>query len=153
MWIRRLLTASLLFNFAVTTVSAEWKVESVKDRMTDQKVSFAETRAKAEDAGVSARLLMVCDKGQRNFSLVLSSQFTRGRIGGEVRIDESGVSTPSIEVFADPSRAYIISAPRFDVPSSAKRLRVRLRPTGGSELFYDFDLTGIAAARRQIGCP
>jgi hypothetical protein len=136
---------------AASAASGEWKVESFKDRMTDQVTKYATLAAKAEDQGISAVLELACLPSQRLFQVKLSVPLTRGEIGANLRVDEGAVRPIFLHVFSDLHRISILGAPPFDLVGH-KRFRITLLPTGGPQLFYDFDLAGVDATAKTVPC-
>jgi hypothetical protein len=132
-------------------VAAEWRIQSATSRIADKQVKYAEVPARAADQGVDATLELTCNERQRWYAVRLSRSLSRGEIGASLRIDEGKVEPRFLRVFSDPNRIPIIQAPPFDLISN-KRFRVELHLNGGPVLFYDFDITGVAAAAKAIAC-
>jgi hypothetical protein len=145
-------TALIIYlSIIATPVSAEWKVASFIDRMSDKLSFYGIAAAKLDDRGVSAALRIGCMNGAPMLSTELSAPLTRGQIGGVYRIDDGPQQMRMMRVFSDPN-----SIPLLDITpgaiSKAKRMRLQLQPTGGPALFYDFDVSGASAVLEKVKC-
>jgi hypothetical protein len=149
-WVRVIVVLTIMLGCA-RPGRTEWVIHSSVDRMTEKTVRHAALAAKAEDQGVSAALEMSCHERRRWFHIRLSRPMTRGELGASLRIDEGKVEPRFLHVFSDPYRIPLIQAPPFDLVGK-KRFRVQLFVRRGSPLFFDFDLSGIAAAAKSITC-
>jgi hypothetical protein len=131
--------------------SAEWKIETSKDRMTDKITRSAAVLAKAPDQGIAAELYVGCMNGEPMAQARLSHPLTRGRIGTVWRFDEGPHRPAFLHVFADPNSIPFVGVPTADF-TGRKRFRVQIQPTGGPNLFYDFDISGLGKVLPSIRC-
>lgn len=148
---RRALIAAFVCAMLPWPASAEWHIETLRDRLNDRDVNVATVAAKASDHGITAQLEMICGSGNTYYHMVLSAKMTRGKIGASYRIDERSQRSHFLEVFSDPYRISISEYPPFTL-AGAKRFRIELEPTGGPVLFYDFDISGVDHAIKSVRC-
>jgi hypothetical protein len=133
---------------------AEWKIQSYKDRMTDREVKVATLQASKPDHGISAVLVVRCLEndlvGGLYLAIRLTTKFTPGRMGLRYRVDNAATNDRFMPVDSD-----LQSMTHWGEPSELidkKRIRVELQPTGGPNLFYEFDLRGTGAVLKSIPC-
>lgn len=143
--------AAIVCAVSPWSASAEWHIETLRDRLNDRDVNVATVAAKAPDHGITAQLEMTCSGDSTYYHVVLSAKMTRGKIGASYRIDERRQRSHFLDVFSDPYRISIIEYPPFTL-ARAKRFRIELEPNGGPVLFYDFDISGVDHAIKIVQC-
>ena len=144
------LFTSILFAL-IAPASAEWSIETYRDRLNDRDLKFATVVAKAPDQGIVAKLEIVCRaNGQLDHHVVLSTKISSGGIGGAYRIDEKATRTGSFK-FYDDHTISIDEEPPLTL-AGAKRYRIQLEPRNGPVLVFDFDLTGVDKAINSLRC-
>lgn len=147
---RRAVFALALSIAASAPAGAAWEVIEGKDRLTDKVARAVFVNAAAPDGGVTARVDLQCTPLVGTFlTLQFSRPLTRHRLSFRYRID-AGEARPRV---MDTVRGAAVAgfAPLPDI-ARAKRLRVEVFPASGSTLFYEFDLSGFAEARRKLTC-
>jgi hypothetical protein len=131
--------------------TADWRVDSVRDRMTDRQLSAASVQANAPDRGIPARLRLACMNGAPMLSVDLGAELTWGQIGAVWRLDEGPQRPVFLRVFADPQSVPLVGT---DPASFAgkKRFRLQLQPTGSQAFFWEFDVSGLEKVLPKIRC-
>jgi hypothetical protein len=156
MWRASCCLVTFAVSLVITTeaVSA-WKIESSKDRMTDQTVSVASVAAKESSGGVRAELVLQClhDKlvGGRLLTVFLSQKFTQGRIGFSFRVDSRALQQ-RIGAVGTALNTIFVGNARNVLSGDSHRFRLQIFPAGSSVLFYDFDISGVKDAFKAVAC-
>ena len=148
---RRALLFALILFASIAPASAEWRIETYRDRLNDRDLKFATVVAKAPDQGIVAKLEIVCRvNGQLDHRVVLSTKISSGEIGGAYRIDEKGPRADFFKVYDD-NTISIDEQPPLTL-AGAKRYRVQLEPKNTPVLVFEFDLTGVDNAIKSLRC-
>ena len=142
---------TLILFASSAPASAEWRIETYRDRLNDRDLKFATVEAKAPNQGTVAKLEIVCRaNGQLDHHVVLSTKISSGEIGGAYRIDEKAARTGSFKFYDD----YTISIdeePPLTL-AGAKNYRIQLEPRNGPVLVFDFDVRGVDKAINSLRC-
>jgi hypothetical protein len=148
---RTALLFTLVLFASIAPASAEWRIETYRDRLNDRDLKFATFVAKASNQGIVAKLEIVCRaSGKLDHHVVLSTKLSPGEIGGAYRIDEKATQTRSFK-FSDDNTISIEEEPPFTL-AGAKRFHIQLEPRSASVLVFDFDLTGVDKAIDSLRC-
>ena len=151
---------ALACQLFLTSISAhaEWRIKSFLDRLTEKTVKSARVEAKQEDRGIRASLVIQClDNrlvGGHIVSLHTSERLTPGRIALYYRLDDGDNVTRFAEVGTDLMSISLQGNITDGLISSntAKRLRIELFQLDGPKLYYDFNISGMAKALREVPC-
>lgn len=142
---------TLILFASIAPASAEWRIETYRDRVNDRDLKFATVVAKAPDQGIVAKLEIVCRaNGRLDHRVALSTKISSGEIGGAYRVDEKNTRTGSFKFYND-NIISIEEEPPLTL-AGAKRYRIQLEPRNGPVLVFDFDLTGVDKALDSLRC-
>lgn len=141
---------------------AEWKIETGKKAFSSfapNVSTIATLPAKAPFHGVSARLQIECFTHPQltglSFGIVLSKAPPNGFMAWRYQYDDApplkrgpySRTLPATSISLGDASSGELKGLR-----NAKRLRLTLLPADGSELPYDFDVTGAENAIKSIPC-
>jgi hypothetical protein len=143
----------LFVVLGASEAGAAWKLGSVVDKMSDQKIVFATLQATGLSHGVSATLHLSCVKniGVVAVAALLSQRMTQGRVAVTFRVDDKPAQTHGSVVGAT-SQDIPIRGFNAEFLKGAKRFRLQFQTFGAAELFYDFNVSGVDAALKTIDC-
>jgi hypothetical protein len=141
---------------------AAWKVETGKKAMTifpPLTGKIATVPAKAPYKEMSARLQLECfvspELSGLQFGIVLSKAPPKGFMAWRYQYDDHPpIKTKPYSRSLPPESITLgdSSSPEVKGLTGAKRLLITLLPADGSELPYEFDITGAAEAVKTVGC-
>jgi hypothetical protein len=141
---------------------ATWKVETGKKALSSFPPlvgTLATVPAKAPFKGMTARLQLECfthpELSGLQFGIILSKAPPNGLMAWRYQYDDSArVETKPYSRTLPPQSITVgdASSPEVKGLTGAKRLRLTLLPADGSELPYEFDVTGAADAIKAVGC-
>src|ERR1700737_506892 len=141
---------------------AAWKVETGKKAMTTFPPltgKIGTVPAKAPYKEVTARLQLECfispELSGLQFGIVLSKAPPNGFMAWRYQYDDSPpIKTKPYSRSLPPESITLgdASSPVVKGLTGAKRLRLTLLPADGSELPYEFDVTGAPEAVKAVGC-
>jgi hypothetical protein len=145
-----------------STAFAAWKVETGKKIMSTFPPlvgTLASVLAKAPLNGVTARLQIECFTHPEltgiQFGIILSKKPPNGFMAWRYQYDDATpVKTKPYSRSLPPEAITLGDGSSTEVKglTNAKRLRLTLLPADGSELPYEFDVTGAADAIKAVGC-
>jgi hypothetical protein len=147
--------AAVVAVWLCTPAGAEWHVDKSKNRLSDRDQVIAWSDAAEPADGITAKLQVEClhDRlvGVRSVVLVFSEPMTPGQIGLSFRFDQGAIEHRLLPVGTDLRSVPLsgISADRF---ARSKRFRIAVHQRGAESRFYEFDLTGSAAAIGAVRC-
>jgi hypothetical protein len=151
--IKRAALVAVVF-FASAPSVAGWKIDSFKDRMTDKTVKVATLPAQAADHGIQARLEIRCLVSKLVGGLILSlettASFSPGRMGLVYRIDNSEPKARFTTVNSSGTGMSLWGEPEELL--GGKKMQVEIQPARSTNLFYEFDLSGVDKAVASIPC-
>jgi hypothetical protein len=158
--IRLLLAICLIASPSIA--SAAWKVETGKKAMTTFPPlvgKIATVPAKAPYKDTTARLQLECFISPQltglQFGIVLSKRPPNGFMAWRYQYDGApAVKKGPYSRALPPESISLGDAKSAEVKGliGAKRLRLTLLPADGSELSYEFDVTGAADAIKAVRC-
>jgi hypothetical protein len=141
---------------------AAWKVETGKKAMTTFPPltgKIATLSAIAPYKNVSARLQIECfispELSGLQFGIILSTRPPNGFMAWRYQYDDAApVKTRPYSRALPPESISLGDASSAELKglTGAKRLRLTLLPADGSELPYEFDVTGALEAIKAVGC-
>lgn len=153
---------SVFFLAISTSAFAAWKVETGKKVMSTFSPlvgTLASVQARAPLNGVTARLQIECfthpDLTGIQFGIILSKKPANGFIAWRYQYDDAApVQTKPYSRSLPPEAISLGDASSAEVKglANAKRLKLTLLPADNSELPYEFDVTGAAAAIKAVHC-
>jgi len=123
--------------------AAEWQVDSTP-------IAWADAAEPAN--GVSAKLQVECLQDRQIASLMLSEErLTPERIGLSFRFDLGPIEHRIVPVGTNLRSVTLLNVSSGRL-AKGNRFRIVLHPAGGEPLFYEFNLTGSAAAIAAVRC-
>jgi hypothetical protein len=159
---RALILTAYVTTAVSTTAFAAWTVENGKKAMTTFPPltgTIATIPAKAPYKGVSARLQLECFTSAQlsglQFGIVLSKKPPNGFMAWRYQFDDKpAITTKPYSRALPPESITLDDASSDEVKglSTARRFRLTLLPADGSELPYEFDVSGAAEAIKSVGC-
>ena len=158
---RRLILAIYLM-FAASSAEAAWKVEQGKKIMSTFPPPvgmIATVPAKAPNKRVTAQLRLECYTHPEltgiQFGIVLSKKPPNGFMAWKYQFDDKpAIQTKPYSRSLPPEVIALgdAASPELQGLSGAKTLKLTLLPADGSQLPYEFDITGAADAIKAVGC-
>lgn len=157
--IRFLIAFSLIVVPSIA--SAAWKLDTNKKGATFRPLGgkIATVSAKAPYKGTGAHLQLECfvspQLSELSFHVVLSKAPPNGFMAWRYQYDEAApVQTKPYSRALPPESISLGDAASAEVKGliGAKRLRLTLLPADGSELPYEFDVTGAPDAIKAVAC-
>lgn len=131
-----------------------WQIITTHDRLNDRDDHTLILAAKEPSGGVPATLNIACSVdsvvGGWHPSLIVGATLYAYRVAMEFRFDSRPSDKRIARVFG--SHGLAIDGVSVDRFRRAKRFRIQAWPPGASVLFYDFDLSGLAAVQRKAPC-
>ena len=158
---RRMIFATCLIC-AVSSAEATWKVERGKKIMSTfppPAGTIATVPANAPNKEVTAQLRLECYTHPEltgiQFGIVLSKKPPNGFMAWKYQFDEKpAVQTKPYSRSLPPEVITLgdATSPELQGLTGAKKLKLTLLPADGSQLSYEFDITGAADAIKAVGC-
>jgi hypothetical protein len=153
---------SVYLLVASSSAFAAWKVETGKKALSSFPPlvsTLATVPAKAPYKGVTARLQLECfthpELSGIQFGIILSKAPPNGFMARRYQYDDNPpVMTRPYSRSLPPESITLGDASSTEVTGlkTANRLRLTLLPADGSELPYEFDVTGALDAIKAVGC-
>jgi hypothetical protein len=153
---------SVCLVLVTPTAFAAWKVEQGKKALTISPPTvgtIATVPAKSASKGYNARLQLDCfvspDLSGLSFNLILSKEPPKGFIARRYQYDDGApVQTKPFSRALPPENINLgdRSAPEVKALMTAKRLRLTLLPADGSEIPFEFDVSGASDAASKLAC-
>ena len=160
MAVTRCILIAAISTLMSVPAQARWKIKVSKDPMTDKEVRVAVLTAKMPSHGELAALRITCYKGRdlkgklryyRPVDIVSTASLFGGDVPIRLRFDDGPVKSGIAQAF--PSNRHILHFFFVETTPEAKRFRIQIFPPGmGKAFFYEFDITGIHAAAKQVTC-
>jgi len=139
---------------AASPAIADWKIDSIKDQLTDKTHKSVSVTARATDKGIAARIDIFCLGIEEYTSPVVSlettASFEPGRLRLRYRLDSDDLEPRFVPVSSDGHGVSLWVQPKSLFGKT--ELHVELHPVPSPSLYFDFDLTGAEQAIRSLGC-